>query len=64
MQIDSACLASIPSLSDFQRSCQQARKSAPGCDEVAGGLMRAHPTVIAEYYYPLQLKSALTLAEP
>eukprot|EP00959_Pyramimonas_sp_CCMP1952_P070152 1464430-Pyramimonas_sp.AAC.1 len=35
--------AAIPTLSDFQWSCRQARRSAPGCDGIPGGLVRACP---------------------
>eukprot|EP00959_Pyramimonas_sp_CCMP1952_P114776 2399641-Pyramimonas_sp.AAC.1 len=57
-------LASLPSLAGFQWSCRQSKRSAAGRDGITGRLLRAHASVLAEYYYALQLECSLTLVEP
>ena len=57
-------LNSIASLSEFQRSCRKAKTAAAGCDGISGGLLHAFATELAELYYPLQLKCAVSLVEP
>ena len=57
-------LGTIASLSDYQRSCRQARRAASGCDGITGNLVHSFATDLAALFYPLQLKSSVTLVEP